>query len=76
MGFVIVIAGRTYDRAIDTDPALGTWALLMLIASVVGWMLFVYLKTSLLVRWAVLVGLIAVPFVGTAATLLDRLPKA
>jgi hypothetical protein len=28
------------------------------------------------VRWAVLIGVIAVPFVGTAITLLDRLPQA
>jgi hypothetical protein len=48
----------------------------LLIASVAGWILFVYLKASLPVRWAVLVGVIAVPFVGTAITLLDRLPQA
>ena len=76
MGFVIAIAGRTYDRSIETDQALGLWTLLLLIASVAGWILFVYLKASLPVRWAVLVGVIAVPFVGTAITLLDRLPQA
>jgi hypothetical protein len=74
MGFVIAIAGRTYDRSIETDQALGLWTLLLLIASVAGWILFVYLRTSLSVRWAVLVGVIAVPFAGTAITLLDRLP--
>jgi hypothetical protein len=76
MGFVIAIAGRTYDSSIETDQAIGLWTLLLLIASVVGWILFVYLKASLPVRWAVLVGVIAVPFVGTAITLLDRLPPA
>lgn len=76
MGFVIAIAGRTYDRSIETDQALGLWTLLLLIASVAGWILFVYLKASLPVRWAVLVGVILVPFVGTAITLLDRLPQA
>lgn len=76
MGFVIAIAGRTYDRSIETDQALGLWTLLLLIASVAGWILFVYLKASLSVRWGVLVGVIAVPFVGTAITLLDRLPQA
>ncbi|MGZ5128959.1 MAG: hypothetical protein ACXWDR_05400 [Actinomycetota bacterium] len=76
MGFVIAIAGRTYDRSIETDQALGLWTLLLLIASVAGWILFVYLKASVPVRWAVLIGVIAVPFVGTAITLLDRLPPA
>jgi hypothetical protein len=76
MGFVIAIGGRTYDRSIENDPAFGLWTLLLLIASVAGWILFVYLKASPLVRWAVLLGVIAVPFVGTTITLLDRLPRA
>jgi hypothetical protein len=74
LGFVIAIAGRTYDRSIEDDPALGVWTLLLLVASVIGWMLFVYLKTSVPVRWAVLVGTVAIPFLGTAMMLLDRLP--
>jgi hypothetical protein len=73
---VAILAGRTYSSTMDTDQTVGTWSLLVFLGGVVGWMLFVYLRTSAPVRWLVFAAVAGLPTLGLIVVLFDRLPGA
>jgi len=75
--FVAAIAGRTWvDDSTNTEGALDAWTLILLVGSVAGWLLFVYLRTTLSIRWLVLGLATGIPTIAIVVTLLDRLPSA
>ena len=73
---VAILLGRTYAGAVENDQTVGSWSLLMFLGSITGWMLFVYLRTSTLVRWLVFAAVAGLPALGMTVVLLDRLPRA
>lgn len=75
--FTAAFAGRTWvEDSMNTDGALDAWTLILLVGSVAGWLLFVYLRTTLWIRWLVLGLATGIPTVALVVILLDRLPGA
>jgi zinc-ribbon domain len=77
VGVILVAANRDTERfSRDPDPAIGGAALLTIITSLAGWILFVYLRARIGVRWAVLLGLTVPAFALFVAISLANVPAA
>jgi hypothetical protein len=78
LGAVLAGAGRATDLENlpeETQRAIGGPVLLSLLTSLAGWLLFVYLRSSIRTRWLVLIGSLVLGFSVLVAVTLSQVPR-
>jgi hypothetical protein len=78
LGAVLAGAGRATELENlpeETQRAIGGPVLLSLLTSLAGWLLFVYLRSSVRTRWLVLTGALVLGFTVLVAVTLSEVPR-